>query len=106
MKRSHALGIFLLALSLRLLHVWQILRSPFFDVLLGDAHSYDEWARKIAAGEWVGRDVFYQAPLYPYFLGAIYATVGPSLLAVRVIQAVIGAASCALVALAAQRFFT
>ena len=30
------------------------------------------------------RDVFYQAPLYPYFLGVIYATVGHSLLAVRV----------------------
>ena len=28
--------------------------SPFFDVLLGDAHGYDEWARRIAGGEWIG----------------------------------------------------
>jgi tetratricopeptide (TPR) repeat protein len=105
MKRPYAPGIFLLALTVRLIHVWQIRRSPFFDVLLGDAHGYDEWARRIAGGEWMGRDVFYQAPLYPYFLGVIYATIGHSLLAVRVIQAVIGAGSCALLALAGERFF-
>src|SRR5262245_53183567 len=101
-----AFGVFLLAFSLRLVHVWQIRRSPFFDVLLGDAHGYDEWARRIAGGEWIGRDVFYQAPLYPYFLGVIYALIGHSLLAVRLIQAVIGAGSCALLLLAGRRFFS
>src|ERR1700674_3783215 len=78
------IGVFLVALVVRLIHVWQLRRSPFFDILLGDAHGYDEWARRIAGGEWMGRDVFYQAPLYPYFLGVIYAGVGHSLLAVRV----------------------
>ena len=106
MKRPYVLGIFLVALAVRLVHVWQLRASPFFDVLLGDAHGYDEWARRIAGGEWIGRDVFYQAPLYPYFLGAIYAVVGHSLFAVRVIQALIGSASCALLALAGRRFFS
>src|SRR5437763_12865770 len=100
MKRYHAYAVFLLALSLRLIHVWQIGHSPFVDVLLGDAHGYDEWARRIAGGEWIGRDVFYQAPLYPYFLGGVYAVIGRNLMAVRVIQAIIGAASCVFVALA------
>jgi tetratricopeptide (TPR) repeat protein len=98
-------GIFLVALVLRLIHVWQLRRSPFFDVLLGDAHGYDEWARRIAGGEWIGREVFYQAPLYPYFLGVIYAGAGHSLLAVRLVQALIGSASCALLALAGRRLF-
>src|SRR5678815_1900628 len=106
MKRSHVLGIFLVALALRLVHVYQLRASPFADVLLGDAHGYDEWARRIAGGEWIGRDVFYQAPLYPYFLGILYTIVGHNLLAVRIIQAAIGAASCTLVALAGQRFFS
>src|SRR5262245_37458863 len=101
-----AFGVFLLAFSLRLVHVWQIRRSPFFDVLLGDAHGYDEWARRIAAGEWIGRDVFYQAPLYPYFLGSVYRLIGHNLFAVRLIQAAIGAASCMLLALAGQQFFS
>jgi tetratricopeptide (TPR) repeat protein len=103
---AYAVGIFALALALRLLHVFQLRHSPFFDVLLGDAHAYDEWARRIANGEWIGRDVFYQAPLYPYFLGTIYAIVGHSLLAVRLVQAVVGAASCVLLGLAVRHFFS
>src|SRR5262249_1328414 len=101
-----ALGVFALALLIRLVHVWQLRSSPFFDVLLGDARGYDEWAQRIAAGDWIGKDVFYQAPLYPYFLGTIYAIAGHSLLAARLIQAIIGATSCALLGLAARRFFS
>ena len=106
----HSLGsaaaIFLVALALRLLHLWQIRRAPFFSVLMGDAHGYDEWARKIAGGDWVGKDVFYQAPLYPYFLGVIYAVAGPSLVAVRLCQAILGASACVLLGLAGRRLFS
>ncbi|HZR23542.1 MAG TPA: tetratricopeptide repeat protein [Vicinamibacterales bacterium] len=100
------LGVFLIALTVRLLHVWQIRRAPFFDVLLGDAHGYDEWAQRIAAGDWIGRDVFYQAPLYPYFLGVVYKLFGHSLVAARVAQAIIGSGSCALLSAAATRLFS
>lgn len=108
MKRTidPAAAAFTIALVLRLIHVWQLRRSPFFDMLMGDARAYDEWARRIAGGEWIGREVFYQAPLYPYFLGIIYAAIGHSLLAVRVVQAIVGSASCALLALAGRRFFS
>ena len=101
-----AAWIFLTALAVRLLHVWQLRASPFFDVLMGDSRGYDEWARRIAGGEWIGHDVFYQAPLYPYVLGVIYATAGRHLLLVRVVQAVIGSASCALLGAAAARLFS
>ncbi len=100
-----ALAIFAAALLVRLVHIWQMRRSPFFSLLMGDSRGYDEWARQIAGGEWIGRDVFYQAPLYPYVLGVIYAVAGRHLLLVRIIQAVIGSASCALLALAAARLF-
>jgi len=98
--------IFAVALAVRLLHLWQIHPSPFFDVLLGDANGYDEWARRLAAGDWLGTEVFYQAPLYPYFLGLIYSIFGHDLVAVRIGQAVIGSASCVLLALAGTRFFS
>jgi len=101
-----AAWIFLTALAVRLLHVWQLRASPFFDVLMGDSRGYDEWARRIAGGEWIGHDVFYQAPLYPYVLGVIYATAGRHLLLVRGVQAVIGSASCALLGAAAARLFS
>ena len=98
--------IFAVALLVRLVHVWQIRAAPFFSVLMGDSHGYDEWAQRIAGGEWLGHEVFYQAPLYPYLLGVIYAIAGRHLLLVRIVQVVIGSASCALLALAAARLFS
>jgi len=102
----YALAIFGVALAVRLVHVWQIRRSPFFALLMGDSRGYDEWARRIAAGDWLGTEVFYQAPLYPYLLGVIYRVAGRHLLLVRIVQAIIGSASCALLATAAARLFS
>lgn len=102
----YPLIIFAVAVIVRLIHVWQMRGTPFFDVLMGDAHGYDQWAQRIAGGDWIGSDVFYQAPLYPYFLGAIYALFGRDLFIVRILQAVIGSASCVLLGLAAARFFS
>src|SRR5688572_17857510 len=73
---------------------------------MGDANGYDQWAQRLAAGDWIGSDVFYQAPLYPYFLGLVYKIFGRDLLAVRIIQALIGSASCALLAMAGARLFS
>ena len=98
--------VFVIALVVRLIHVWQMREAPFFSVLLGDSRSYDEWARRIAAGEWLGTDVFYQAPLYPYFLGAIYTLLGRDLFVVRVSQVIVGALSCATLSMAAERLFS
>ena len=101
-----ALLIFAVAFAVRLLHIWQIRSSPFFDTLLGDANGYDLWAQRLAGGDWVGTEVFYQAPLYPYFLGAIYSIFGRDLLVVRIIQALIGSASCVFLGLAGARLFS
>lgn len=98
--------IFFIAFSIRLLHLWQLKSTPFFDTLLGDANGYDQWAQRLASGDWIGSDVFYQAPLYPYFLGVVYAIVGRDLLIVRIIQALIGSASCVLLYFAGQRVFS
>ena len=101
-----ALTIFTVALLIRALHLWQIRRAPFFLLVVGDGASYDTWARAIAAGDWSNRDVFYQAPLYPYFLGAIYAIVGHDLMVVRVCQSIIGSVSCVLLGAAGWRLFS
>jgi tetratricopeptide (TPR) repeat protein len=103
--RREAALIFAVALVIRLVHIWQLQRAPFFDLLLGDAQSYDAWARRIAAGDWLGHEVFYQAPLYPYFLAVVYSLFGHSLMAVRVVQACIGSAACVLMWATARRLF-
>ncbi|MBI4718670.1 MAG: tetratricopeptide repeat protein [Planctomycetes bacterium] len=79
--------------------------SPFFAVLFGDGAEYDRWAQRVAAGDWLGSEVFYQAPLYPYFLAVIYRLFGHSLDVVRGVQIVIGSVACGLLALATTRFF-
>ncbi len=98
--------VFGVAVAARLVHLWAIRGTPFFDVLMGDARSYDAWATRLAAGDWIGTDVFYQAPLYPYFLGGLYAIAGRDLLIVRIVQALVGAASAVLLAQAGERLFS
>ena len=100
------LAIFTIALTVRLIHVWQIRKAPFFSVLMGDSRAYDEWAQHIARGDWLGHEVFYQAPLYPYFLGLLYALVGRDLLTIRICQAFLGSIACVWLGLAGRRFFS
>ena len=70
---------------------------------MGDATSYHEWASEIAAGDIIGQETFYQAPLYPYFLGTIYTFFGDSVTTVRVIQSLIGSVSCVFMLLTVWR---
>jgi tetratricopeptide (TPR) repeat protein len=101
-----AVGIFLVSLTVRLVHLFQIRRAPFFALLMGDARSYHVWAERLAAGDWIGGEVFYQAPLYPYFLGLVYSLAGQSPTIVRLCQAIIGSLACVWIALAAWRLFS
>jgi len=94
------------ALSIRLIFAWQIQATDLARVLFGDGHAYDAWAREIASGKWFGDEVFYQAPLYPYFLALIYKIVGHSLGVVRMIQMILGAFSCVCMGLAVSHFFS
>jgi hypothetical protein len=73
--------------------------------LIGDAAGYYEWAQRIAAGDWIGQESFYQAPLYPYALAAWFSVAGDSVWAVRALQAAWGAAACGLLCWAAGKLF-
>ncbi|MEW6320704.1 MAG: tetratricopeptide repeat protein [Acidobacteriota bacterium] len=98
-----ALAIFAVAMALRLTHVLLIRHALVFNVLSGDARGYDAWASRIAAGDWMGQEVFYQAPLYPYVLGALYTLFGRDLLVARVAQAAIGSLAAAALGYAGWR---
>src|SRR5258708_30277452 len=99
------LGVWAAAFCIRLLYLWQIHHAPFFDLRIGDGEAYHLWARRIAQGDWLGTGVFYQAPLYPYFLALVYRVLDDSATTVRFIQALIGAGSCAFVAAAGISLF-
>src|SRR6266576_2367941 len=72
------------ALLLRLIYLFELRNTPFFSVIIGDGQQYDSWARQIAGGQWIGSEVFYQTPLYPYFLAVIFKLAGHDLFVVRV----------------------
>ena len=76
---------------------------PLSDAPTIDEASYDEWAVDIASGDWTGEEVFFQEPLYPYFLGCVYAVSGRDLDVVRIIQVVLGVLTCWLVARLGRR---
>lgn len=100
-------GVFLLALAVRLLYVAEIAEHPLASYPIADARAYLEWARQLAAGDLWSRaqGVFYQAPLYPYFLAGVLGLAGESLNAIRLVQAVAGALGCALLVVAGRFFF-
>lgn len=93
------------ALLARVVYLFEISSSPLTDILLGDAQAYDKWAMRIASGDWIGAETFYQAPLYPYFLGIIYAIGGHHVWIVRGLQALMGAVGAGLLGVAGERFF-
>ncbi len=98
--------VFGLALGVRALYLLAWSDTPLWSALIGDGRGYDEWARAIAAGDWLGDEVFYQAPLYPYLMGALYWIVGPEAGVLRVVQILLGSASCVLLGLAGARLFS
>ena len=101
-----SLLVFGVALALRGVLLFELSPERLFDLKLGDGRVYHFWAQKIAGGDWIGDTVFYQAPLYPYFVAVVYRIAGESLLMLRLIQIVIGATSCALLTQAGWRLFS
>lgn len=101
-------AVFLAALVPRLVYTAQFERShPQAQRLTIDEASYDSWAREIAGGDWIGSEVFFQEPLYPYALGVVYGLAGTEVAAqrsfARTTQALLGAATAVLVALLGAR---
>lgn len=94
------------ALLLRLVYLATILNTPFFDHPVNDEMQYDAWAQALAAGQpYLGNYPFWDAPGYAYVLGSIYWLFGHNLLAVRLIQVIVGTINVMLLYRLALRIF-
>ena len=108
MMRWAVAGILAVAVSVRLLHFHAIADTAFPRFALvfteSDLHAFWSWAQSIVAGDWLGRDtyhpnfawmremapvetwhrwwggkeIFHQAPLYPYWIAAVLLLTGAS----------------------------
>jgi len=102
--------LFAFALVVRVAFVFTLEdRYYYFDTV-----HYDKAAKAIIAGEGFGEGYefsqFFQKeyalpPLYPMFLAAVYFIFGPSFLAVRLVEALLGAWLCVLIYKIALRLF-
>lgn len=96
--------VVLIALGLRLLHVlFTTGGNPLAGHLALDAAIYDRWAKVLV---WGGAPVptrLMQAPLFPWMVSLVYHLFGPSLTAVRLVQAALGTASCAFIIVITRR---
>lgn len=91
--------------AMGLVCVLQMHNSPFGQKPVVDEKGYVEWAGAIASGDIVGEKIFYQAPLYPYFLGLCLWLSRGSLLFARLVQAGLGVITVYLVFLLGRRMF-
>jgi tetratricopeptide (TPR) repeat protein/4-amino-4-deoxy-L-arabinose transferase-like glycosyltransferase len=95
----------LLALALRLVYLGESAASPFFASPVIDARTYADQALALAAGE-APPGPFWQPPLYPYLLGLVFRVCGENYWVPRLLQALLGAGSCALLYWIGRRFFS
>src|SRR5678816_1219083 len=95
-KSLVAVALFLFAWMLRFIYLRQMQASPFFDFLQLDPAYYHDWALAISRGDWIGKEVFEQSPLYPYLLALFFLVFGHDLFVLRLLQIAIGALTCVL----------
>ncbi len=103
--RNFLFFIFIFSFLLRLIYLLEIKDNPHFYNLTLDPLYHDSWARQIASGDWIGKEVFFRAPFYPYFLAVLYKIFGPHLFLIRLIQHVIGSFSVVLIFILARKIF-
>ena len=79
---------------------------PFSQKLISDARIFDDWALRIASGDWLGApEVFILPPLYPYLMGIVYTAFGHAPKLIIALQATAGCASAILVYRLGARHF-
>ncbi len=94
--RVYGAALFVVALSVRVVYLLERHGTPGHELPLVDSQGYDNLARALAGGGGLSADLFWQAPFYPCFLAIVYALTGGSMVAARLVQAVLGSLTCVL----------
>lgn len=93
----HLLPAALVLFVALVVRVWVLVEgsdAPTFLVPVVDARTYDLAARGLAGGLGLDYRFFWQPFFYPVFLGVTYALSGGSILVAKVVQLVLGVATC------------
>ena len=82
------------------------LNNPYSRILSMDSAVYVNWAQLINQQGWLGTEIFYRAPLYPYLLSIIFLFAPNNLLAVYSIQLALGMCSVVLIYCIGKRIYS
>ena len=99
------MAILVFASMTRLLYLLAYRLDPFSSHLLHDANRYRQWASTLASGQVWEHGAFYQAPLYPFLVAAVYRVFSPAPMVVYSIQCVFGVLTIFLVWRTARRAY-
>jgi 4-amino-4-deoxy-L-arabinose transferase-like glycosyltransferase len=100
-------AVFGVALLARVTYVIQARDHPLNDFVFAliDSLYYHRHAEEVAGGDFLHISPFFLGPLYPYVMAGLYSVFEPSVEVVRWAQVLLGAASCLLLFLIAERVF-
>ncbi|NWF55877.1 MAG: glycosyltransferase family 39 protein [Syntrophaceae bacterium] len=101
-----SLVIFILALTVRLVYLYESSDNPAFFAPIIDANYYDRSANDLIRKGVFSDQFFFQGFFYPLFLAGVYALTGSSMVWAKVFQALLGAAACALTCLLGEKAFS
>ena len=91
-------SILVLGFVLRLIYILETQSSPFVQNLFSDSKIYYDWANDLSdSGKWIGKEVFFMSPGYPYFLALIFNFFGSSIFTIQIVQALISTANIFLI---------
>ncbi len=97
--------VFAAVFLVRLVALAQLAGSPSFLPSGGDTHFYDEWAKRIVAGQWTDGQAFYGLPLYAFSLAGLYKLVGYSPFIPGLLQAAADAGTATILFKLGERVF-
>lgn len=101
--KSSIFLILTLGVIIRFIYILEIRKAPFFYTPFGDPDFFDKWALHIAHGDFIGKEVFFKAPLYPYVLAFFYKLMGHNLLIPRFLNILFDACSIFLLFLIGEK---
>jgi tetratricopeptide (TPR) repeat protein len=97
--------VFLLAIFVRALYLYDSRSNPTFYAPVVDSMTYDLLARDFAKGAAMSEKFFWQPFFYPVFLSAVYFFCNCSILCAKLVQILLGATTCVLTYRLGKRLF-
>ena len=94
-----------MALALRIAYIIDISDTPYFKFPMLDPYWYDARARDVLSGDLLASSGSFRVPLYVYYVALAYLVFGFTYFGPLILQALLGALSCALVAIIARKVF-